>query len=232
MDISEANGKANGKAISEVNSEARPDFVIPLKVGGVSMNETSTNSYLSETVNLKSAPLSPSLLGRLERQKHKYWHFKFVNPSDLTNFKERIIGSDPTLTVDDNDGGQQHADITIRRNQDIVGKLHFLHANRPDICDPKKFYVKVHYYHFTDKELMSKIKDAVRVFFDDMESVSQPTSIGGKKTRKRQTLRNKRQTLRNKRQTLRNKRQTLCNKQHKLRNTRRNTKRRHTRNKN
>ena len=233
MDISEANGKANGKAISEangkaiseVNSEARPDFVIPLKVGGVSMNETSTNSYLSETVNLKSAPLSPSLLGRLERQKHKYWHFKFVNPSDLTDFKERIIGSDPTLTVDDNDGGQQHADITIRRNQDIVGKLHFLHANRPDICDPKKFYVKVHYYHFTDKEFMGKIKDAVRVFFDDMESVSQPTSIGGKKTRKRQTLRNKRQTLRNKRQT-------LCNKQHKLRNTRRNTKRRHTRNKN
>lgn len=208
MDISEANGEAN--------SEAKPDFVIPLKtVGGVSMNETSTNSYLSETVNLKSAPLSPSLLGRLERQKHKYWHFKFVNPSDLTNFKERIIGSDPTLTVHENDGGQQHADITIRKNQDIVGKLHFLHANRPDICEPKKFYVKVHYYHFTDKELMSKIKDAVRVFFDDMESVSQPTSIGGKKTRKRQTLRNKRQT-----------------KRHKLRNTRHNTKRRHTRHKN
>ena len=216
MDISEANGKANGKAISEANgkaisevNDARPDFVIPLKVGGVSMNETSTNSYLSETVNLKSAPLSPSLLGRLERQKHKYWHFKFVNPSDLNEFKKRIMELDPTLTVDENYGGQQHADITIRKNQDIVGKLHFLHANRPDICEPKKFYVKVHYYHFTDKEFMGKIKAAVHVFFDDMEkeSVSQRTSYrGGKKTRKRNTKRNaKRHATRTKQ------RKTLCN---------------------
>ena len=193
--------------------DAKPDFVIPFtKVGGypTSLNETPSNSsYLSETVPLISAPLNPSLLGRLERQKHKYWHFKFVNPSDLTNFKERIIGSDPTLTVDDNDGGQQHADITIRRNQDIVGKLHFLHANRPDICDPKKFYVKVHYYHFTDKVLMGQIKAAVHVFFDDMEkeSVSQRTSYrGGKKTRKRNTKRNTTRTKRNqRRKTLRNK---------------------------
>jgi len=212
--------------ISEANGDAKPDFVIPLNVGGVSMNETSTNSYLSETVSLKSAPLNPSLLDRLERQKYKYWHFKFVNPNDLNEFKKRIIGSDPTLTVDDNDGGQQHADITIRRNQDIVGKLHFLHANRPDICEPKKFYVKVHYYHFTDKEYMDKVKEAVRAFFNDMESVSQPTSIGGKKTHKRHKLRNKhvtRRKLRNKRQTLRNKRQTLRNKRHTLRN-KRNTK--------
>ena len=193
--------------ISEANGDAKPDFVIPLNVGGVSMNETSTNSYLSETVSLKSAPLNPSLLDRLERQKYKYWHFKFVNPNDLNEFKKRIIGSDPTLTVDDNDGGQQHADITIRRNQDIVGKLHFLHANRPDICEPKKFYVKVHYYNFKDKDFMGQIKAAVHVFFDDMEkeSVSQRTSYrGGKKTRKRNTKRNATRTKRNqRRKTLR-----------------------------
>ena len=191
--------------------DAKPDFVIPFtKVGGypTSLNETPSNSsYLSETVPLISAPLNPSLLGRLERQKHKYWHFKFVNPSD---FKKRIMELDPTLTVDENYGGQQHADITIRKNQDIVGKLHFLHANRPDICDPKKFYVKVHYYHFTDKVLMGQIKAAVHVFFDDMEkeSVSQRTSYrGGKKTRKRNTKRNaKRHATRTKQ------RKTLCNK--------------------
>jgi hypothetical protein len=184
--------------------DAKPDFVIPFtKVGGytTSLNETPANSsYLSETVPLKSAPLNPSLLGRLERQKHKYWHFKFVNPRDLNEFKKRITELDPTLTVHENYGGQQHADITIRKNQDIVGKLHFLHANRPDICDPKKFYVKVHYYHFTDKKLMGQIKAAVHVFFDDMEkeSVSQRTSYrGGKKTRKSNAKRNAtRKTLR------------------------------------
>jgi hypothetical protein len=183
--------------------DAKPDFVIPFtKVGGypTSLNETPANSsYLSETVPLTSAPLNPSLLGRLERQKHKYWHFKFVNDRDLNEFKKRITEIDPTLTVDENYGGQQHADITIRKNQDIVGKLHFLHANRPDICDPKKFYVKVHYYNFTDKDFMGQIKAAVHVFFDDMEkeSVSQPPSYrGGKKTRKSNATRAKRNAKR------------------------------------
>ena len=197
--------------------DAKPDFVI--SVGGypTSLNETPANSsYLSETVSLTSAPLNPSLLSRLERQKHKYWHFKFVNPSDLNEFKKRIMELDPTLTVHENYGGQQHADITIRKNQDIVGKLHFLHANRPDICESKKFYVKVHYYHFTDKEFMGKIKAAVHVFFDDMEkeSVSQRTSYrGGKKTRKRNTKRNTTRTKRNTTRTKRNQRRnTLRNK--------------------
>ena len=198
------------KDIGDNSRDAKPDFVI--SVGGypTSLNETPANSsYLSETVSLTSAPLNPSLLSRLERQKHKYWHFKFVNPSDLNEFKKRIMELDPTLTVHENYGGQQHADITIRKNQDIVGKLHFLHANRPDICESKKFYVKVHYYHFTDKEFMGKIKAAVHVFFDDMEkeSVSQRTSYrGGKKTRKRNTKRNTTRTKRNqRRKTLRNK---------------------------
>ena len=189
------------KDIGDNSRDAKPDFVI--SVGGypTSLNETPANSsYLSETVSLISAPLNPSLLSRLERQKHKYWHFKFVNPSDLNEFKKRIMELDPTLTVHENYGGQQHADITIRKNQDIVGKLHFLHANRPDICESKKFYVKVHYYHFTDKEFMGKIKAAVHVFFDDMEkeSVLQRTSYrGGKKTRKRNTKRNATRTKRN-----------------------------------
>ena len=197
-------------------SEAKPDFVIPFtKVGGypTSLNETPANSsYLSETVPLTSAPLNPSLLGRLERQKHKYWHFKFVDPSDLNEFKKRIMELDPTLTVHENYGGQQHADITIRKNQDIVGKLHFLHANRPDICDPKKFYVKVHYYNFTDKELMGQIKAAVHVFFDDMEkeSVSQQSSYrGGKKTRKSTAKRHATHATRAKRNATRAKRKTL-----------------------
>jgi len=175
--------------------DANPDFVISVGGDPTSLNETnSTNSsYLSETVNLKPSPLNDSLLNRLERQKHKYWHFKFVNDSDLNEFKKRIMELDPTLTVHENYGGQQHADIVIRKNQEIVGKLHFLHVNRPDICEPKKFYVKVHYYNFTDKNFLAQIKAAVHVFFDEMEkkNVSQRTSYrGGKKTRKSNTKRN------------------------------------------
>ena len=151
--------------------KAKPDFVI--SVGGNPENETNPvgTNYLSETVYHKNAPLHEALLSQLERQKHKYWHFKFINDSDLDEFKNRIIKLDPTtITVEHNYGGQRHADIVIRKNGNIVGKLHFLHVNRPDICDPKKFYVKVHYYYFTDKELMNDVKKAVQAFFDHLDS--------------------------------------------------------------
>ena len=191
---------------------ANPDFVV--SVGGNPENETNPagTSYLSETVYHKNAPLNEVLLNRLERQKHKYWHFKFINDSDLDEFKNQITKLDPdsTITVEHNYEGQRHADIVIRKNGNIVGKLHFLHVNRPDICERKKFYVKVHYYYFTDKELMRKIKEAVQVFFNNMEKTTvlqQPTYQGGKKTRKRNTKRNATRTKRNKkrRHTHRNK---------------------------
>jgi hypothetical protein len=180
--------------------DAKPDFVI--SVGGNPENETNPagTNYLSETVYHKNAPLHEALLSRLERQKHKYWHFKFTNDSDLDEFKNRIMKLDPTtITVEHNYGGQRHADIVIRKNGNIVGKLHFLHVNRPDICDPKKFYVKVHYYYFTDKELMNDVKKAVQAFFDHLDSshhsmkIQKPISFeisqGGKR---RHTRRHKR----------------------------------------
>ena len=180
--------------------DAKPDFVI--SVGGNPENETNPagTNYLSETVYHKNAPLHEALLSRLERQKHKYWHFKFTNDSDLDEFKNRIMKLDPTtITVEHNYGGQRHADIVIRKNGNIVGKLRFLHVNRPDICDPKKFYVKVHYYYFTDKELMNDVKKAVQAFFDHLDSshhsmkIQKPISFeisqGGKR---RHTRRHKR----------------------------------------
>jgi hypothetical protein len=172
-------------------------------VGGdpTSLNETNPvgTNYLSETVYHKKAPLNDSLLSRLERHKYKYWHFKFMNDSDMDDFKNRIMEIDPTLTVEHNYGGQRHADIVIRKNGNIVGKLHFLHVNRPDICEPKKFYVKVHYYYFTDPDLMSKVKAAVHVFFDEMESSHRPMKIQAKNSLQTRRGGKRHRTLRNQR---------------------------------
>jgi hypothetical protein len=189
--------------MSEVN-DAKPDFVISVGGAPTSLNETNPvgTNYLSETVYHKNAPLNEALLSRLERQKHKYWHFKFINDSDLDEFKKRIMKIDPTITVEHNYGGQRHADIVIRKNGNIVGKLHFLHVNRPDICERKKFYVKVHYYYFTDKELMNDVKKAVQAFFDELDSshhsmktpkpISFEISQGGKRHTRRHPRRHTR----------------------------------------
>jgi hypothetical protein len=54
-------------------------------------------------------------------------------------------------------------------------------VNRPDICDPKLFYVKIHYYDFVEDSVFNHVKSVMTRLFNDMEMQME----GGKLTRKR-----------------------------------------------
>jgi hypothetical protein len=175
---------------------ANPDFVIsggdvPESIENTSLMEETPSmkeSIISETVVHRKSPLPFSILKRLERQKYKYWHFKFVHDSDLNRLKKMIIDGDSTLTVEHNYGGKKYPDLTIFKNNAVFGKLHFLYVNRPDICDDQKFYIKIHYYAFPTRNDMHRVKDIMESFIATLD-----TSLirGGKtkKQKKRQTTR-------------------------------------------
>lgn len=151
----------------------------------------SDGSLRSETITILPAPLSQRILSRLERQKNKYWHFKFVEDSDFAKLESKLL--EAGLTVQSNYGGKKHADITLFKDDNIVGKIHFLHANRPDICDPTTFYVKLHFYDFED-DLFESVKTLMKSFFRSLDSsnnqnVSNNRNFrGGKKTRRRKRV--------------------------------------------
>lgn len=143
---------------------------------------TSDGSLRSETITVLPAPLSQRILSRLERQKNKYWHFKFVEEEDFIKLEIKLL-EELGLTVQPNYGGKKRADLTLFEDGNTVGKIHFLHANRPDICDPTTFYVKLHFYEFEDR-LFESVKNVMINYF---HSLDKPTSSlrGGKKMLKK-----------------------------------------------
>uniref|UniRef100_A0A6C0KRC7 Uncharacterized protein n=1 Tax=viral metagenome TaxID=1070528 RepID=A0A6C0KRC7_9ZZZZ len=147
------------------------------------LKKPSNGSLRSETVTILPAPLSQKILSRLERQKNKYWHFKFVKESDFVNLEIKLL-KDVGLTVQPNYGGKKHADVTLFKDDEMVGKIHFLHANRPDICDPTTFYIKLHFYDFED-DLFEPVKKAMIEYFHSLDQSKNASFRGGKKTRKR-----------------------------------------------
>jgi len=150
------------------------------------LTKPSNGSLRSETITILPAPLSQKILSRLERQKNKYWHFKFVKESDFVDLEIKLL-KEVGLTVQPNYGGKKRADVTLFKDDQIVGKIHFLHANRPDICDPTTFYVKLHFYDFED-DLFEPVKKIMSDFFHSFEQPNNRSLRGGKKTRKRKRI--------------------------------------------
>lgn len=148
-----------------------------------SVNKPIINGMRSETVVILPAPLSSTILQRLERQTNKYWHFKFVKESDFINLEIKLL-KELEITVQPNYGGKKHADLTLFHNDKPIGKIHFLHCDRKDICDPTTFYVKLHFYEFED-QFFEPVKQAMKAYFQSLDKSRDSMVRGGKrKTRK------------------------------------------------
>jgi len=142
------------------------------------------------TITYIKAPLPPAVLQRLERQKFKYWHFRFVNDSDLQRFIQMLQQVDSAITAEVNYGGKKHADLTLMSNGEIKGKMHFLYVNRPDIPYSTKYYVQVHFYDFSDRVFYEGIKEKVGAFFE-IFARSTPSRTASRTASRSQTKRNR-----------------------------------------
>jgi len=122
------------------------------------------NGNYAETVIVHKAPLPESIRKRLTFQKNKYWHFMFRHAADEQKLLQDL--GQLSLTGTYSYAGSKHADLTLSRGEETVGKIHFLYADRRDICEPSKFYIKVHFYQFQDQALFEQVKQLVKSYFE------------------------------------------------------------------
>ena len=156
-----------------------------------------------------------AILRHVKPQESKYWHFKFSDPrhtNQMTNVLQNIQGY--RLTVD---YGLRinTADITLKQNEEIVGKIHLLLCDKRDANLPNKYYCKLFFFHFKNPQLFNAVKNALVNFFENFKGQQ-------KKIRERRVTRRPlraRNSLRNQRPSLRNQRTSLRNQRH-LRNSR------------
>jgi len=90
-------------------------------------------------------------------------HFRFRNLSDEAAFLEAIVGSNPFRAVYQPTGKR---DVTLTgSNGELIGHVHLLHVNAPDIQHPEKYYVKFYLFDFVDAAHVQMVKRNIVSFF-------------------------------------------------------------------
>jgi hypothetical protein len=164
----------------------------------------SSSGNISESVDVFTAPLPPSVREHLEPQPKegtKYNHFQFKDKGRMERALTQRIQSavSEPVEVEFHYNVKKRPDVLITRSSDhsTVGKVHFLHFNRPDMCDASKWFVKLYFYEFTDSQEYHAVRQAMVSFFKKL-SVSRSAQqvvpqiarashhYGGKTRRRRQ----------------------------------------------
>jgi len=117
-----------------------------------------------------------AVLRHLKPQESKYWHFKFSDmryTNQMTNILQNIQGY--RLTVEYGTPINT-ADITLKHNGEVVGKIHLLLCDKRDANLPNKYYCKLYFYHFKNPQLFQAVKTALVNFFENFK-VSQKPSL-------------------------------------------------------
>ncbi len=133
----------------------------------------------AETIEISNKSIIPHLVP----QESKFWHFTLngANKEQLTKTLESI--PEYRLTVEYGIP-QNTPDITLKMNGEVVGKIHLLLCDRRDANLPEKYYCKLYFYQFKNKELYSKVKTTLVNFFENFKSIT-----GGKRSKKHVTKR-------------------------------------------
>jgi hypothetical protein len=164
--------------------ETEPESIV--EASAPPPQDTATEEVPAETIEI----LNKSVISHLEPQKNKFWHFSFKNEQN-TNQLTKVLQSIPGYSLTVEYGlPQSSPDITLKMNNEVVGKIHLLLCDRRDANLPEKYYCKLYFYHFKKPELFQAVKTSLVNFFENFKPVS-----GGKQTKihkKRRTHKKKR----------------------------------------
>lgn len=156
------NEEQNGGEDEQIINETQT----PQEVNEVISSEPETQQEVpAETIEISNK----MVINHLKPQENKYWHFTFKNEQDknkLTQTLQNIPGY--SLTVEYGQP-QNSPDITLKMNNEIVGKIHLLLCDRRDANLPEKYYCKIYFYHFNKPELYQAIKTAVVNYFENFK---------------------------------------------------------------
>ena len=122
------------------------------------------NGMISETVVIQ--PFQ-HILPHVIPQQYKWNHFMFKHKTDETDLTN-VLNTLDNITVLYNFIHKNKPDISLIQTGVVVGKIHFLHMNRPDKGIKSKYYINLHLFHFSSRDLFEKVKDTVVTFFSKL----------------------------------------------------------------
>jgi hypothetical protein len=174
-------------------------------LNSVVLNSTPFKTNPLNTNPLDSTPLKPEtivittdqkrgIIEKLQPQKTKNWRFAFKNDKHKTELENILKGSNMNYRVEFNTK-MDKPDITIYKDDNIIGRINLMLSDRRDIGDNTKYYCKIYFDSFTDAEVYSNIKNKVINFFNRLNTVTSNKNYN--KTNKANKTMNKRNTKKN-----------------------------------
>jgi hypothetical protein len=136
-----------------------------------SIDQKPTASHLVETIEIENPTPIFSHIDPYPLTSPKQHHFYLKHKTDRAQLID--MWNQIGITAELNESGKNNVDVTLTRQDQLVGKIQFLHFDRRDRGpDNSKHYVKLYLYQFDDSSMFEKTKQILRDFFGQIRSRS------------------------------------------------------------
>jgi hypothetical protein len=133
-----------------------------------SLDQKPTANQLAETIEIENPKSIFPHIEPYPETSPKQHHFQLKHKVDRTQLIN--VWSQNDITAELNDSGKNNVDVTLTRQDQIIGKIQFLHFDRRDRSNRAKYYVKIYLYQFDDSSMFEKAKQIMREFFHQIGS--------------------------------------------------------------
>jgi hypothetical protein len=135
-----------------------------------SIDQKPTASHLVETIEIENPKPIFSHINPYPVTSPKQHHFYLKRKTD----RDQLIHmwNQIGITAEFNESGKNNVDVILMRQDQLVGKIQFLHFDRRDRGpdNRSKHYVKLYLYEFDDSSMFEKAKQIMRDFFGQIRS--------------------------------------------------------------
>ena len=125
-------------------------------------------NQLAETIEIENPQSIFPHIEPYPETSPKQHHFQFKHKTDRAQLIQ--LWNQNGITAELNESGKNNVDITLMRQDRLIGKIQFLHFDRRDRSVRSKHYVKLYLYQFDDSTMFEKAKQIMRDFFHQIGS--------------------------------------------------------------
>jgi hypothetical protein len=133
------------------------------------------STQLAETIEIENPQSIFPHIEPYPETSPKQHHFQLKHKTDRAQLINMWGQND--ITAELNESGKNNVDVTLMRQDQLIGKIQFLHFDRRDRSIRSKHYVKVYLYQFDDSSMFEKAKQIMREFFYQIGSRPRHRSI-------------------------------------------------------
>jgi hypothetical protein len=126
------------------------------------------STQLAETIEIENPQTIFPHIEPYPETSPKQHHFQLKHKTDRTQLINLWGQND--ITAELNESGKNNVDVTLTRQDQVIGKIQFLHFDRRDRSIRSKHYVKVYLYQFDDSAMFERSKQIMREFFHQIGS--------------------------------------------------------------